>query len=391
MAKKLLTPDDTQSSARRTYQLHHREWLAGGGAWPYVVPLGRPTERDVSADPAMVRAWVESWLTFSEPTWVRWADLQWVRMGSQRVPTHLEIPTPRALAVLVGEEQRFDRACERYARCLEAWPSLAGKPVLLRAFDVLADYSDADFARLVQLVCWLRANPESGLTLRQVPVPGVHTKWVDTKRQLLVSEWLSALREQSVVEGFHQTCGLRASALRLRVRVLCPSLRAVTSGLCDIEAPLEELATLPLSPERVLVVENLESGLALPDVAGCVAVLGLGNAVTVLSRLNWAAGKQLVYWGDIDTHGFVILDRARASLGALASVLMDEETLLACRELWVEEPVQAGARELMHLTAAERETFEGLRSQRWGQHVRLEQERIPWVRVLEALSARWPR
>jgi hypothetical protein len=141
----------------------------------------------------------------------------------------------------------------------------------MRAFDVLADYTDADFTRLVQLVTWLIGNPSSGLTLRKLPVPGVHTKWVDAKRQLLVSEWLSALRDQPTGEGFHSTCGLRAAPTRMRVRVLCPALRKVTSGLCDVEAPLEELAKLPLSPSRVLAVENLESGLALTDLAGWVS------------------------------------------------------------------------------------------------------------------------
>ena len=386
MAKKLLSPEDAQSSARRSYQLHHRQWLAALGAWPYVVALGKPTEKDVSADPALVRAWVQAWLEFFEPTWVRWVEVHWPRMGSQRVPTHLEIPSARALAAWIGQEQRFERACERYGRCAVLWPGLADKPVLMRAFDVLADYSEPDFARLVQFVGWLFANPDSGHMLRQVPVPGVHTKWLDAKRRLLVTEWLAGLREQSTDEGFHEICGLRSPPLRVRVRVLCPELRAVTSGLCDVEAPLEELAKLPLSPERVLVVENLESGLALPDVLGCVAVLGLGNAVSLLSGLPWVADAEIVYWGDIDTHGFVILDRARATLGVLRSVLMDETTLLACRDLWVEEPVQTNARELVHLTAAERAVFEGLRTQRWAHHARLEQERIPWSRVLEALS-----
>ena len=115
-------------------------------------------------------------------------------------------------------------------------------------------------------------------------------------------------------------------------------------------------------------------------------ILGLGNAVSLLSRLEWVAGARLLYWGDIDTHGFAILDRARESLGALSSMLMDEATLLACRELWVEEPTQTAIRDLPHLTEAERATFEGLRAQRWGRHVRLEQERVPWHRVVSALS-----
>ena len=387
MVKKLLSPEDARSSARRTYQLHHRNWLAGDGAWPCVIALGRPLERDVHAGAARVRAWIDAWGAFSEPAWVRWVDVQWLRVGNQRVPTHLEIPSSQALAAFAGENIRFERALERYAHCASLWPSLAGAPVLSRAFDVFADYTETDFARLVRLVSWLLEHPDSGRALRELPVPGIHTKWIDARRRSLVTEWLGALRARPGVEGFHQLCGLRPPPVRLRMRVLCPALRKEVAGLSDIEAPLEDLAKLPLAPQRVLVVENLESGLALPDLPGCVALLGLGNAVSLVARLGWAAGTELVYWGDIDTHGFAILDRARASLGALSSVLMDEVTLLACRELWGEEPVQCPVRELTHLTETERSTFEGLCTQRWGHHVRLEQERIPWDRVVGVLGA----
>ena len=386
MAKKLLLPEDARASARRTYQLHHRSWLGGDGAWPCVIALGRPVERDVHDDASLVRAWIDAWSAFAEPAWIRWADVQWQRAGHQRVPTHLEIPAAQGLAAFVGENSRFERACERYARGAELWPSLAEAGVLSRAFDVFADYTDADFARLVRLVSWLSEHPDSGRALRELPVPGMHTKWIDAKRKTLITDWLSALRARPGAEGFHQICGLRPPLVRLRMRILCPSLRKATVGLSDVEAPLEDLAKLPLRPRRVFVIENLESGLALPDLSGCIALLGLGNAVSLVSRLEWAAGTEVVYWGDIDTHGFAILDRARASLGNVSSVLMDEQTLLACRELWVEEPVQCPVREFSHLTAAERSTFEGLCTQRWGHHVRLEQERIPWGRVVEALA-----
>ena len=41
--------------------------------------------------------------------------------------------------------------------------------------------------------------------------------------------------------------------------------------------------------------------------------------------------------GDIDTHGFAILDRLRAWLPQTRSVLMDRDTLLAHRDRWVTE------------------------------------------------------
>ena len=49
----------------------------------------------------------------------------------------------------------------------------------------------------------------------------------------------------------------------------------------------------------------------------------------------------VIYWGDIDTHGLVIFDRARAALPSVSSMLMDEETLFAHRDLWGTEEVQS--------------------------------------------------
>lgn len=53
-----------------------------------------------------------------------------------------------------------------------------------------------------------------------------------------------------------------------------------------------------------------------------------------VGRFPWLSGAEIVYWGDIDTHGFAILDRLRAWLPATRSVLMDRDTLLTHRERW---------------------------------------------------------
>ena len=75
-----------------------------------------------------------------------------------------------------------------------------------------------------------------------------------------------------------------------------------------------------------------------------------------------------------------MLDRLRAIFPHVQSLLMDRETLLAHRRLWVrEENPHAGA--LVHLTSAERSVYEGLKG------ARLEQERIPYGWVMKALAA----
>ncbi|MGN6524272.1 MAG: Wadjet anti-phage system protein JetD domain-containing protein, partial [Actinomycetes bacterium] len=90
-------------------------------------------------------------------------------------------------------------------------------------------------------------------------------------------------------------------------------------------------------------------------------------------------------WGDIDTHGFAILDRLRAWLPQTRSVLMDRATLLAHRERWVEEdrPTRAA---LSRLTEDERALYEDLVTDAFGQRVRLEQEVIDWGWVGESLT-----
>jgi hypothetical protein len=51
----------------------------------------------------------------------------------------------------------------------------------------------------------------------------------------------------------------------------------------------------------------------------------------------------------------------------------------------VEEKDQRGAPDLPSLTDAERAVYQGLKQQRWGRNVRLEQERIAWNEAWPAL------
>jgi hypothetical protein len=65
---------------------------------------------------------------------------------------------------------------------------------------------------------------------------------------------------------------------------------------------------------------------------------------------------------------------------------MDETTLLSHRELWVEEKEQHASTELPLLTSSEQMIFQSLKNNTWGQHVRLEQERIRWGEAWKVLQ-----
>jgi hypothetical protein len=98
-----------------------------------------------------------------------------------------------------------------------------------------------------------------------------------------------------------------------------------------------------------LAVSRPHVGLALPNVADAIAIFGGGYAVSVLKLLAWLRDRNLVYWGDLDTHGFAILDQVRTHHPHARSPLMDRVTLLEHESQWVREPRPTNLH-LTHLT-----------------------------------------
>lgn len=459
--RRLWTPARVGQELGRRFRARHRAWfdawseegsaklpeaqsplgVAVGGAregveeWPLRIALGAATESEVSADPVGVRMWAEEWFGCALPGRLESRARRWPRLGEQLLPTAWLLEDPHQVAHWCGQADRWARACQRKGLWTQRWPGVVKRlpGVMERAapacfFEVLADYDDPDFARLLTALDWLLTHPASGLYLRQLPLGGVDTKWVEQRTRVIVAllAWLRGTQpvgrrgpaltpeqgreqklkavkteaqglepeaEQGPEQGadiaataFFEATGLRPLPHRIRLRILCADLRQPVGGLSDIEAPIEELVRLDLKPRGIVIVENQQTGVALPDLDGVVAFMRLGRSVGLLRQLPWLAGVPVWYWGDIDTHGLEILARAREIFPALRSVLMDQTTLLRYRHLTVVEPQQHGGSGLDPLDVGERELFDELRAGRWGARLRLEQERIPWDAVLDAFE-----
>ena len=378
-------PDDIRQALKRRYKAQHREWLQSGlkcdeplsaDTWPLEVALGVPTERQAQKQLADVRAWVAVWQAWNGAGSLRWGVRRWRTLGTQTVPEKLLLADPRDVASWIGEAERWARAQRRYGDLRARWPQLSG--ALPRHFDMLADYSEQDYGRLIALLDWIQRNPTSNLYPRQVPVSGLDSKWFEGRKGVLADLVEAALRGPVIEGDPFQRCGLKAPPRLVRLRILDASLRQRLGGLGDISAPWEQLADLDLPARHVFVVENLQTGLAFDDLPGAVVLMGLGYGVDLLGRLPWVAQAQGLYWGDLDTHGFAILNRARAHVPSLKSILMDEATLRSHAELWTQEKVPHTAEALPLLTQAEQSVYQALKRNIWGQNVRLEQERIAW-------------
>lgn len=379
-------PEDIRKQLIQYFQNRHREWLSSygeGSKWPLEIALGIPSEQLALRQLESVRAWVVAWQTWTGNGVISWCERHWKSLGVQRLPAKLILQRPEDVAMWIGENTRWQQAAIRYQTLAARWPALVSN--LSRHFDVLADYSVSDFQRLFELLEWITTNPDSNLYTRQVPVAGIDSKWIE-KRKGLLAELVAAIQGNfSSGLNFYKLCGLKPLPILIRLRLLDKTFRDHFGGISDVTAPVEELAKSNLPASHVFIIENLQTGLALPDMPRTVAVMGLGYNVDVLAYLPWVKQAMCIYWGDLDTHGFSILHRARSYLPNIQSVLMDEDTLLCHRALWVQEKEQNAAAELICLTKPEQDVYLSLKQQRWGHNIRLEQERIAWDYALKAL------
>jgi hypothetical protein len=319
---------------------------------------------------------------------IEWADLNHRQLGRNRLPDRISVPTEADALKLIGREKEARRFQDLAQITIAMFPTLA--EWLGRRPFVALDHS-AEWPKILSILRWFRDNPNSNLYLRQLDIPDIDTKFIELRKPLL-NELLEVvldnrgggLTAQDIPRTFEQRYGLRGKPPTIRFRIL--DRRLSIGGLSDIAVPDAEFASLILPAPRVFITENEINGLAFPDLSDSIVVFGLGYALDRLAAASWMADRTIHYWGDIDTHGFAMLDRLRAYFPRSRSLLMDRQTLLAHRALWVREQSPHGG-SLSRLEPDERAVFDELAGDRHGLGVRLEQERIPFGWVRNALSA----
>ncbi|MGF7122590.1 DUF3322 domain-containing protein [Rhodococcus sp. AG1013] len=374
-----VTPSAVTAKALTAYNARRRRWLADSAnadTDSLVVGLAPPSEATVAADPDAVVAWTRDWRAHAGAGLVEWETRRWPSFGSQEIPVRVSFHGAGQIAAAAGRGAQWRRLSDRRDRLVSGIAPAA--PDLPAAVSSTAttweSFDDNDFDRLIDVLRWLLTNPPSGMFIRQLPVPGVDTKWISRHRRVI----------ETLVAGVRGDGGLgvrtapRMHELAVLDRCLLPG------GPRVFAAAVDELGALPLQPARVLILENKEGLHALPDMPGTVALHGGGYTVHELAALPWLTGPDVWYWGDLDSHGFAILDRLRHHLPAVRSLLMDCETLHRWRELAVTDPSPAPGTFGL-LTAGETAALEALRAG----ELRLEQERIPWPYALEQLRQAW--
>lgn len=387
-------PEHVMDQVRIRYRKNWRTWLLDEADTQFSFPLAAPSAQVIARESDTVDQWVRAWRAWSlaQPAAKLRTITRRTAVGTQEVFTHLDLPTVNDLVVLDQDlADHWRRANVRWSR-IRALPRAVVEARLRPSLPQIVDLNDADFEILLEAAKWFTENPRSGLTIRQVPVPGMHTKWLARNRQLVLA-CLNLTGQPHDKTDKHDTeleqndldpLGLKALPVHVDVILTDPDDRALMGGLRHLNAPLPEIAGLPINPDTVVIVENKESAYLVPDRPRTVIVHSLGNHLNVLDEIGWLHRARQLYWGDLDRAGFTLLSRARARLPHLASTLMDPVTLEKHRTLAVEDETRTD-RPDPNLTDIETAALAAL-SPEDGKYLRLEQERLPSTFVLDRLN-----
>jgi hypothetical protein len=383
------TPADVTARVRKRWMSGAllRQRATGEPFQPIDVPLRGPSSADLAERLDAARQWaaaIERAAESGRAFRIETVSVGGRHLGRSELPGRAVVDTLEQAVRLLGiggpdgAVAAFDEVLRIAATSPAAYEWATANP--LRAVELAGEWPAILAAR-----DWLDWHRGSGRYLREIDAPGVDTKLVERHRVVLAR----LLRVSASAGGFLDELGLAAKPGSVRLR-FDPRVLGMPEGLTEATLRVSELAALRPQVRRALIIENEVSYLSAPIPDGGVVVWGRGydaGSPTALDWLREAASRGTVdYWGDLDTHGFAILNRVRSHLPGVRSVLMDRATLVAHESRWGTEPTPTNA-SLPHLTVPERELYENLVTDRYARALRLEQERLDWGYVVHRLTA----
>jgi hypothetical protein len=381
----MLTPEEIAAKAERKYPAMLRAWLTGGSAFPIIFPVGR-----LSGDLGVRQQQIERLRNCSKEGRgigysIQWETSQHRTLGRQTVPSQIVIATLDDYLALRGKQKEFANftadveLIRRRCPALETW--LLDKPM-----SVIEHHGKWD--GLLTVCDYFVKHPQPGVYIRELPIP-VHTKFIEWHTAIL-RELLDRLLPLETINGieadFTRRFGLKDRSALVRLRLLDSQLEAAYGlRLDELALPVDQLAYLladHLRPRQIIIVENQINFLTLPRFPDCVGLWGGGFALHLLREVAWLRQCNLLYWGDLDAHGFQMLSDLRSLFPHTRSVMMDEQTF-ADHQAYVVSGKVIPLAKLSHLTDTERRLAAHLIQS----SLRLEQEHIAHRYAVAALKA----
>ena len=355
--------------------------------FPYEHRLPSISSKQMAEEFGAVDSWIRRFNNHGKLSpFLRYKEVNHRLLGRHNIPVSLVFENPLELATMLGKRGEWESFI-RLTELVQAWDERLFSWAMRYPIKLLELALDLD--RLLILWRWMTDNPRPGIYLRQIDLPSIDTKFTERHMGVL-SQWLDLTLEEGMIDNryrgisqFERRYGFAGKPELVRFRLLdhnlhyrgCDDISLPATQFCELFQPGENL---PI--ERVFVIENDICALTLPLAERSLVIFGRGYFFDHLLECAWLHRVPIWYWGDLDTHGFAILDQFRSLFPHTRSFLMDRATLLEHQGSWVLEPKPFTGK-LHHLEAEEAALFQDLVSNGIGKNIRLEQELIRFGRV----------
>ena len=303
--------------------------LKGLREYPIEVNLKVPSANAILKDINIFQEFVRQWREFKHQELVERIDVNFkLSLPGNNLPSKFVIHNFNELLMILkrSDAQVITTVIERCEKLAHVMYVEGPNPF----YDLYKDLTETalsndDFGKLLVLLPQLKKGMGKDLYLRALPVEHIDTKYIETHDKLIYD----ILYKSFVIiteNSLNEFLGVIEKPLGM------VHLRVLDDSLVDrydyVMLPASQLQIIEPQGEILFVVENVQSGFALPKIKNASVVFGCGNNLAWADN-EWIANKkQVIYWGDLDSWGFKMLQDFRLnSKVKVDSMLMDLKTI----------------------------------------------------------------
>lgn len=390
----MISPEQIKFKLIKSWNSHciQRAYLSGESIFPIIYKIPAINSSLLREDFSAVRSWIKSLTENSKENIgqgyeIHFQEITNRQLGRQLLPSQIVFSTREDALCFIDKEREYQVFCQLTNKVIHAEPLL--KSWILNNPEQILPY-EHKWSQLLAVCQFMKENPLPNCYIRELDIPDIDTKFIEQHKRILDTLFEYILPNQGIRQNagersahyFEEKYGFKYDEPLIRFRIHSGS------KIDDISLPLSAFSNLFPPCQHVFITENKINGLSFPLPENSIVVFGLGYGIQSLRDVSWLKEKEIIYWGDIDTHGFAILSQLRGYYSHVKSFLMDEITLFKFQHLWVtENATKRCLASLKNLISDEQALFQNLINNTWGETIRLEQERIGFKHVYESLSS----
>jgi hypothetical protein len=182
---------------------------------------------------------------------------------------------------------------------------------------------------LIKVVDYLLVNDVKEYYLRSIPVP-VHTKFIKEHERVVVGllQYLCPEKFSNQTSDIESLLQLRTKPFLFTCRWLdVDCAKAFTNNITVLGIAPDDLRAVNWTVDKIILTENETSLYQLPELKNTLALCSNGKAVSLLRDIPLLANSHLLYWGDLDEEGFLMLHHLRQYYLHVQSLMMDAATI----------------------------------------------------------------